>query len=445
MPLDLDIMGLDELRILPIPKRVLLDMWDTLDPSKKNYVEKKIGHLLSLLHIEPQVTLIKALAHFWNPETSTFVFDRHELTPTLEEIQIIIGDVPSLSVVDPSLGVDPVPRLSQILGVPPPEIRTLLNRNSKGLPLAFLEQRFHSFLSSPRAESTKVFLLAFFGFVIFPFTQKTMDPTVIHVIDGILVLKGFTNMILAEMFISLNRFKKDKRVALRAPLGILQVWFVSHLKQFGGNLAIPHVSKDINPLTQFKEIEKFLRPWTFHNWVDFLENLTPKQVLWQALWVHFPKVCLTSGHSDPIPLLGLTGSTSYYPLRAARQFYVLQEIPPPLKSGLFRFDFRNGVIKGDQLEELKNEMKRIIDLLYCYQPKDVERATDLEGSMKEHHASKEYIARRVEPELAVTIPKFPVIATPKETQMGRIIRERDEALAEAEHWQKAYKRVRNML
>ena len=48
-----------------------------------------------------------------------------------------------------------------------------------------------------------------------------MDHTIIHVIDGILVLKGFTNIILAEMFISPNRFKKDKHVALRAPLGIL--------------------------------------------------------------------------------------------------------------------------------------------------------------------------------------------------------------------------------
>ena len=86
-----------------------------------------------------------------------------------------------------------------------------------------------------------------------------MDPVVIHVIDGILVLKGFTNMIIAEMFISLNRFKKDKHVALRAPLDIRQVWFVSHLKQFGRNLAIPHVSNDINPLTQFREIEKFFR------------------------------------------------------------------------------------------------------------------------------------------------------------------------------------------
>lgn len=49
-----------------------------------------------------------------------------------------------------------------------------------------------------------------------------MDPIIIHVINGILT----------EMFVYLNGFKKNKGGILRAPQDILQVWFVSHVKQF---------------------------------------------------------------------------------------------------------------------------------------------------------------------------------------------------------------------
>jgi len=81
-----------DLGIIPIQKEVLLEMWDELDKSKQDYVEQKIGCLISILHIEPQVALFKALAHFWNAMASTFVFgNKYELTPTLDEYDIIIN------------------------------------------------------------------------------------------------------------------------------------------------------------------------------------------------------------------------------------------------------------------------------------------------------------------------------------------------------------------
>lgn len=85
------------------------------------------------------------------------MFGRPELDSTLVEIQIIVSNVPSFSVVDPSLGIDPVSRLSQLLEVPPLKIRTLYDRNSKGLPLTFLEQRFHSFLTNSGVQDSNSF------------------------------------------------------------------------------------------------------------------------------------------------------------------------------------------------------------------------------------------------------------------------------------------------
>jgi len=99
--LGLDTMGFPELRIIPIPKKALLDMWDALDVDKKTFVEKKLGYLIFLLYRESHVPLVKAMAHFWNPKTSTFVFGHHELTPTLEELEIIIGNAPAFGLVNP--------------------------------------------------------------------------------------------------------------------------------------------------------------------------------------------------------------------------------------------------------------------------------------------------------------------------------------------------------
>jgi len=90
---------------------------------------------------------------------------------------------------------------------------------------------------------------------------------------------------------------------------------------------IYQINKDSHLLSKLKGIEKLLNPWLFPFWFDFSKLFTPKQILWQTHWVGFPKVRLTTGLDDPIPLLGLTGSTSYYSLRVARQYRMLQEIP----------------------------------------------------------------------------------------------------------------------
>ncbi|KAL3719080.1 hypothetical protein ACJRO7_004083 [Eucalyptus globulus] len=81
---------------------------------------------------------------------------------------------------------------------------------------------------------------------------------------------------------------------------------------------------------------------------------------------------------------------------------------------------------------MKKEVENIIDILHHRPPRDIEWVTELEGEMREHHASRGYIDRRIEPKVAVVIPKFPMKPTPKEIQMGRIIREMDEALAKVE-------------
>ena len=104
-------MDMSEIRIIPVP-RALVVMWESLESKQKDYVEKRIGYLPTLLYIEPRIAMIKALSHFWNSKTSTFVFGRNELTPTIEEYDIAIGRVGSFGLVSPPIDIDPITLLS---------------------------------------------------------------------------------------------------------------------------------------------------------------------------------------------------------------------------------------------------------------------------------------------------------------------------------------------
>jgi len=71
--------------------------------------------------------------------------------------------------------------------------------------------------------------------------------------------------------------------------------------------------------------------------------------------------------------------------------------------------------------------------------------TELEGEMKLHHASRDYIIHYLEPELKVIIPHVLLNLTPREAHMWRLIRDRDEALAKMERLAEENKRLRQEL
>lgn len=150
-----------------------------------------------------------------------------------------------------------------------------------------------------------------------------MDPLVIHIVNQVCHLRRFSNMILAKMFISLNRFKKNGIGTLRAPTTLLQIWFLSYLKESGSNMKIIKISKESHPIQEFQRIIKFIPQRSFSGWIGFLEDITRKQILWQLLWAQFPKTCLAHESSYPILLLEFTRFLSYYPVRMTRQYRVL--------------------------------------------------------------------------------------------------------------------------
>lgn len=170
----------------------LKTLWENLDPRHQDYAEKRIGFLPTLLKVEPRIAMVKAFVHFLNPMTSTFVFNQYELTPTIEEFRKAIGlSKASLGFVTPPIGQNLISLLSQFLKIPIDKIKAIINGNSHAMPSNFLEQHFLSLKPKSGNRIPHVFLLMFFGFVIFPHTRKTMDPLVTHIVNQVCAFNCF--------------------------------------------------------------------------------------------------------------------------------------------------------------------------------------------------------------------------------------------------------------
>ena len=99
-------MGRADVQFVPTPKKELLAWWDQLDQNGQQYVKERIGRLFPLLKINIHSGMMQALAHFWCPQTSTFIFGKFERTPTLEEYSMIIEKPLGSELVTPPLGID---------------------------------------------------------------------------------------------------------------------------------------------------------------------------------------------------------------------------------------------------------------------------------------------------------------------------------------------------
>lgn len=398
-------MGRFDIQFIPTPKGELLRWWKQLDQLGQECVKSRIGHLLPLLQINIHSGVMQALPHFWCPETSTFIFGKFELTPTLEEYSLAIGMPLGSELVKP-IGIDPVVSLSRFLKNH--SVREIVQANNNAFPLSSLTECFEK---QSMTQKAKIFLLAFFGFIIFPHRKNAIDPSITWVINQVIFGAGYVNMVLAETFLSLNRFKDQKEKIMRAAPEILQMWFFSHIKGFGHLMQIFEINEFKHPLQKFQILEKYSPNEEYSRWINLLKNPVPETFLWRAKWFIAGEARFALDYYNPIPLLGLSGATSYYPYRVARQYRVLQEVPPPLKSGLFRIFFtRTDYNYLEEIRIIQNAWSR------CHTEKIVVPRR-LKEQEKVHHASTFYILNHIIPkELQPVIPDV----VDKLTLQGRI-------------------------
>ncbi|XP_056174641.1 uncharacterized protein LOC115667685 [Syzygium oleosum] len=329
-------MGGADIRILDAPKDELRAWWNLLSPTNRKLVEGHIGRLLPLLEVKVRTGLVRALAHFWCPETSTFIFGKHELTPTLEEYSVLIGKPLESELVTPPLGIDSTLMLAEFLNVGKDELGKVLKANRGTCPFSFLSQCFEKATSFQKG---KIFLLAFFGFMIFPHCKNACSPSIAWLVQQVCLEKNFGNTILVETFISLIKFKQHVDKTFHAPLELLQIWFLSHIKGCGDLLTISELSDSSHPILSYKEKQGNTPDYHYSEWIIFMKNARPQGFYWHANWFKVEEARLTCNGVGPVPLLGFTGAIEYYPARVSRQYQILQGLPPALQPELLRVDF----------------------------------------------------------------------------------------------------------
>ena len=89
-----------------------------------------MGYLLDLIHVEHQVSLIQALARFWEISTATIQFGEHELTPTLEKYQAAIRIDFKPRVIELPVGFNPTSILAEFLNLETYKIEKLIKLNT---------------------------------------------------------------------------------------------------------------------------------------------------------------------------------------------------------------------------------------------------------------------------------------------------------------------------
>ncbi|KAL3718684.1 hypothetical protein ACJRO7_003755 [Eucalyptus globulus] len=404
-------MGRADIRFVPAPKVELKSWWDRLGSDGQSYVENRLGRLVPLLDIDIQSGVMQALAHFWCPQTSTFIFGKHELTPTLEEYSIAIGKPLELELISPPLGLEPESILSDFLRMDKNQIKRVLKDNCHACPFSFLDQ---SFVNADTLLKSKIFLLAFFGFIVFPLRKGAINPSVTWVVKQVCAGISFVNTILAETFLSLTRFKENEDKTFRAPIELLQIWFFSHMSRIDIRMKIINLTDSHHPIEVFKNHQDRTPNLSFSKWVKLLKNPSTKIFLWHAKWFQVSKARLSHGDNEPIPLLGITGATSYYPLRVARQYRVVQDLPPPLKLGLFQVRF---TAKDD---DHKKQLRYIEQAwLACHEQKLSLPEDELEGKEKIYYATARYIRQHKIP--TEFLPKVPNV-TEKPTRQAELNR-----------------------
>lgn len=257
----------------------------------------------------------------------------------------------------------------------------------------------------------RIFILAFFGLIIFPHRRNAINPSIAWVVRQACAGMNFINMILAETFLSLNRFKQNGEKVMNASPELLQIWFLSHMKEFGHFMRRGEIDDSSYPIKRFSILEKKYTGKSFSDWVTFLKNPDLKGFLWYAKWFHVSVARFSHKTDNPIPLMGITGATSYYPYRVARQYRVLQDIPPPLRVDLFQARFVHKDHKClDEIEHLENAWKE------CH-PEKIVVPRRLKGNEKIFHASDYYIHHHEIPQ--ALLPVIPEV-TMKPTRKAQI-------------------------
>lgn len=355
--------------VLSVPSQ-LTAWWVDLGDYGQRVVRGALGHLPSLMDIQPCRDIIEAATVFWDEKRVVFRFGNIEMTPLLEEIGGYIENVALLR----------KPRKWQNCGmiIPrqplPKEFADSFGfREGKGveclqksmIPLEYLYHRFgyqRSFVDhqdeffsydSWKQKRCFAFAVCFLGTIVFPKgTTKDIHTHLVIVtkalfggIDG----KHYTlvPMVVADIYRALGRCKRGYKHFEGCNL-LLQIWLMEHLQKVNGGLAFQKPTGENHILGHVPgailTAKSFEKPKCVKEWVEFLSHLNDDSMQWMFSW--FPSEVLVF-RTKIVPflvLIGLRGLQPYAPLRVLRQSGRKQNIPLVADMSHYCVDYKEGKI-----------------------------------------------------------------------------------------------------
>lgn len=104
-------------------------------------------------------------------------------------------------------------------------MRRVLKDNCNACSLSFLTKCF----SNSSTLMSRIFLLAFFVFIVFPYHKNAIIFLIAWVVKQLYVGMNFVNLVFAETFLSFTRLIENGEKIFHIPLEILQIWYFSHI------------------------------------------------------------------------------------------------------------------------------------------------------------------------------------------------------------------------
>jgi hypothetical protein len=305
-----------------------------MSETDREYINRVMGEVHELANYKVNWALLDALTDFWDTENAVFNLNGNELTPTLEEYsQLVRGTDWVKGIVQPDLqNRSDDATLARLLKVTTSHMTTELRLNgghgmSVELLICWIEQRIAD-KSNPLGRC-HAFVLLVFGTLLFPFSNGLIDSAMAKVVVQVIEGKSFVPALLAETIASLNHLKTKRKGDLRASPALLQIWLLSHIKEFGVNLVKAGFLGDNKVISRMLGRSLFeAEKWTSLDWKAYILKITHKDILWTARWfaIRRPTI-LRCKAFEGIPLLSHRISMVTYPSRVIRQFGGFQNIP----------------------------------------------------------------------------------------------------------------------
>lgn len=298
-----------------LPERVHLDLqqndftemvgiWEQWRRAHRDNFQNKYGHIAWLLYVPVDDQMLRAIVQFWDPSYRCFVFNKVDMTPTIEEYSSLlrIDHMQPDKIYWRAQKTGHRRKLAKLLGMTTVEVDQHLKKkgDTECLPWSFLNGYIKKHMEDE--QGLLAFAMAIYGLVVFPKVLGHVEVSVIDFFDQVTRSINPAPSILAETFRSLNFCRRKGEGRFIGCAQLLTIWIKSHFECKESKFRKLYLSASC-PILEFCESE-----WPDYKrkeeWVARLQRLMSIEVTWRAPWMPRMQVMYKCGDKPWVPLMG---------------------------------------------------------------------------------------------------------------------------------------------